>query len=51
MKMVSNCSLLYRYEVPVSSGEDPDTIIVPIYMKEKKYAYFASFPERDKTDF
>ena len=27
---------LCSYDVPVSSGEDPDTIIVPIYMKEKK---------------
>jgi len=25
-----------RYEVPVSNSDDPDILVVPIYMREKK---------------
>ena len=28
--------LVSRYEVPVNSGDDPNTLILPVYMRERR---------------
>ena len=36
MKIIQYFSRLYRYEVPTTDVNDPDHVIVPIYLREKK---------------
>jgi len=37
------CNVCRRFEVPVNSADDPDTVVIPVYMREVMYVASACY--------